>query len=115
MLILDSDLANCLYICEVLKTYNIACEYALNFNESTELIQKANLTKQKFNLLIIDKNQLDYHKDFFSTEIVQYFMKEGNNLIVSGYDISYLKKIHKSIKKLIFIYKNLFFHPQLIL
>ncbi len=108
MLILDSDLANCLYICEVLKTYNIACEYALNFNESTKLIQKANLTKQKFNLLIIDKNQLDYHKDFFLSEIAQYFMEKGNNLIVSSYDISYLKKIHKSKKINFYLQKPIF-------
>lgn len=91
ILIVDNDIKSNLSINNTLNYLNIENSYAININEALIKAQKEDSFNTPYNVLIIDSSQTDGDSKFKSSQLYNYFSKESKYIVLSSYEISYLK------------------------
>ncbi|MGD1822536.1 MAG: ATP-binding protein [Pleomorphochaeta sp.] len=100
ILIVDTEIESTISFHKQLKTINIENDYCINLSEALIKTQKADKSNSPYNIIIIDNNFITTTPNFFESDLCKYYIQENKYLIISGYDITYLKKAlsNKEIK-----------------
>jgi len=120
-LIINNDLKTCQYLSNLLNTLNIKNHYCLEKNEYLDIIKN---NCDKYNIFIID-NTLETNNLRIIKSINKISKNPNKKIILSGYDITYLKNAKKTnqinyylqkpifISSIIFIIENILQNKEL--
>ena len=98
ILFVDSDIESIYDIHKILTQKGIFNDYSLSVNEA---YGKTLVNEEKdipYNILIIDSCIIENNPNFFESKLVSYFQGKDKHLIISGYDVTYLKNTLKNNK-----------------
>ncbi len=92
ILFVDSDIESIFDTHKILSQKSIYNDYAISINEGYGKILINEEKNIPYNILIIDSELIKNNPNFINSKLASYFKRKDKHLIISGYDITYLKK-----------------------